>query len=100
MQVKDEGKQQLLAMQIGKGESSAIALAMEFPGSTVILDDFKARKIAERPGIIITGTIGVIIKAKIKGIVPAIKPILSEIKQNGFHISEELKQLSLKEAGE
>ena len=87
-------------MQIGKGESSAIALAMEYPLSTIILDDYKARKIAERLGIKITGTIGVIIKAKVKGIIPAIKPILSKVKQNGFHISEELEIIALKEAGE
>lgn len=59
-------------MQIDKGESSAIALALETPGSTVILDDYKARKIADQLGINFTGTIGVIIKAKLKGIIPSI----------------------------
>lgn len=42
--VTDKSKQQLLELQIDKGESSAIALALEIPGSTVILDDYKARK--------------------------------------------------------
>ena len=54
---QDKYRQQLLEMQIDKGESSAIALALETPGCTVILDDYKARKIAERLGINITGTI-------------------------------------------
>ncbi len=45
--VSDKSKQQLLEMQIDKGESSAIALALETPESTVILDDYRARKIAE-----------------------------------------------------
>jgi predicted nucleic acid-binding protein len=45
-----------LELQIDKGESSAIALALEIPGSTVILDDFKARKIAIKLGIQVTGT--------------------------------------------
>ena len=46
--VKDKYRQQLLEMQIDRGESSAIALALEMPNSTVILDDYKARKIADR----------------------------------------------------
>lgn len=59
-------------MQIDKGESSAIALALETPDSTVILDDYRARKIAEQLGVSITGTIGVIIKAKLNGAIPSI----------------------------
>jgi len=87
-------------MQIDKGESSAIALALEIPESTLILDDYKARKIAEKLGLNITGTIGVIIKAKLKGIIPSIKPVLMKIKQTNFRISIELELSALKEAGE
>ena len=49
--VLDKQKQQLLEMQIDKGESSAIALALETPDCTVILDDYRARKIAEQLGV-------------------------------------------------
>ena len=44
--VKEKDKQRLLEMQIDKGESSAIALALEYSDSLLILDDNKARKIA------------------------------------------------------
>ncbi len=98
--VKDSYKQQLLELQIDKGESSAIALALEIPDSTVILDDYKARKIASRLGINYTGTIGVIIKAKLKGIIPSIKPILEKIKQTNFRISIEIELQALKEVNE
>jgi predicted nucleic acid-binding protein len=67
-------------MQIDSGESSAIALALETPGSTIILDDYKARKIADQLGLMFTGTIGVIIKAKLSGIIPSIKPFLEKMK--------------------
>lgn len=40
--VKDKYRQQLLEMQIDKGESSAITLALETPDSTLILDDYKS----------------------------------------------------------
>ncbi len=98
--VKDQYKQQLLEMQIDKGESSAIALALEIPDSLIILDDYKARKIAERLGINFTGTIGVIIKAKLTGIISSIKPTLAKIKQTDFRLSSEIELQALIEAKE
>lgn len=98
--VKDKYRQQLLEMQIDRGESSAIALALETPNSTVILDDYKARKIADQLGLSFTGTIGIIIKAKHKGIIPSIKPILQKMRQTDFHISDEIELQALSEAGE
>jgi len=73
--VADKSKQRLLELQIDKGESSAIALALETPGSTIILDDNKARKIANQLGLTFTGTIGIVVKAKLQGLIPSIKPI-------------------------
>ncbi len=87
-------------MQIDKGESIAIALALETPDCTIILDDFKARKIANQLGLHITGTIGVIVRAKLKGIIPSIKPILQKIKETDFRFSIEIELHALKEAGE
>ena len=98
--VKDKYRQQLLEMQIDKGESSAIALALETPDYTIILDDYKARKIAEQLGINFTGTIGVIVKAKLKGIIPSIKPLLEKIKLTNFRLSDDIELQALKEANE
>jgi len=98
--VKDKIRQQLLEMQIDKGESSAIALALETTENTLILDDYKARKVAEQLGLNFTGTIGVIIKAKLSGEIESIKPILSKIKQTNFRISSELEIQALIEAHE
>lgn len=98
--VKDKSKQQLLELQIDKGESSAIALALETPDCTLILDDIKARKIADRLGLSFTGTIGIIIKAKLNGIIPEIKPILAKIKQTDFRLSVEIELQALHLANE
>jgi predicted nucleic acid-binding protein len=98
--VIDKYKQRLLEMQIDKGESSAIALALEIQDSTIILDDYKARKIAEQLGLSYTGTIGVIIKAKLNGIIPSIKPLLNKIKQTNFRLSVDIELQALKEAAE
>ncbi len=96
----DKYRQQLLEMQIDKGESSAIALALEIPNCTLILDDYKARKLAEKLGLNITGTIGILIKAKLEGIIPAVKPLLEKIKQTNFRLSEELELQALNQANE
>lgn len=93
-------RQQILEIQIDRGESSAIALALEKADCTVILDDYKARKIAAQLNLKITGTIGIIIKAKKQGIITAIKPIIDDIKLTDFRISNKLELLALKEAGE
>lgn len=100
VEVKDKYRQRILELQIDRGESSAIALALETPNSVVILDDYKARKIAERLGVTLTGTIGVIIKAKLGGIIPTIKPLLEKIKQTDFRLSAEIERQALEEAGE
>ncbi len=98
--MRDKYRQTILELQIDKGESSAIALALETPNSVVILDDYKARKIAERLGITLTGTIGVIIKAKLNRVIPSIKPLLEKIKRTDFRLSDEIETQALKEAGE
>lgn len=98
--VKDKIRQQLLELQIDKGESSAIALALEIPDSTIILDNFKARKVANQLGLTITGTLGVIIKAKLLDKIESIKPLLEKIKETDFRISTEIENQALKEANE
>jgi predicted nucleic acid-binding protein len=99
-QVNDNFRKQLLEMQIDKGEASAIALSMELGKNILIIDDWKARKIAERLGLCVTGTLGVIIKAKNNGIITSIKPYLEKIRETNFRISEDLEQIALREANE
>lgn len=80
-QAQDQYRQLLLEMQVDKGEASAIALALETEDNIVILDDWKARKLAERLGLSVTGTLGVIIKAKHTRLISSIKPYLNKIKE-------------------
>ncbi len=96
----DVYRQKILEMQIDKGEASAIALALELPDSTIILDDYKARRVAEQLGLEITGTAGVIIKAKLKGIISSIKPLFEKIRQTDFRLSADIELQALKEANE
>jgi predicted nucleic acid-binding protein len=98
--VSDKAKQELLEMQIDRGEASAIALALECENPFLIIDDFKARKVAHNLKLNHTGTIGVIVAAKQRGIINSIKPILKKIKETNFRISADLELQALLQAKE
>lgn len=100
MNPKDRHYQQILETQVDRGEASAIALALELDDCTLILDDQKARTMAERLGLHVTGTLGVVIKAKRIGVLKSIIPLLEKIRGTDFRISEELEEIALREAGE
>jgi predicted nucleic acid-binding protein len=100
LSVKSKDTQRLLEMHVDKGESSAIALALEISDSLLILDDIKARKVATQLGLSITGTLGIIIKAKLESIIPSVIPILNKIKQTDFRLSNEVELQVLKAAME
>lgn len=92
--------QSIIEASLDKGEASAIALAIELDNCLLIIDDLKGRKFAHQLGLTIIGNIGVIVDAKLAGIIPSIKPILSKIKSTNFRITEQLELLILKLAGE
>jgi predicted nucleic acid-binding protein len=96
----DIQKQQILETQVDKGEASAIALALDIPGCMIIVDDLEARLLAQKLNILITGTLGVIIQAKLMGLIPSIKPLLNKIRQTSFRLSNTLEEIAIKQAGE
>jgi len=80
--------QQLLQLEVDNGEASAIALSVEAGNAFLILDDNKARKLAAKLHLAYTGTLGIILKAKQSGIIPAVKPLLQKIQATNFRLSE------------
>ena len=91
---------QALSELLGDGESEAIALAIELNAEFLILDDLKARKIARRLGIRVIATAGVLLLAKKRGVVGEVKPLLRELVEKGFRISNEVIDVILESAGE
>ena len=100
MQPTDKNYQTIIEASVDKGEASAIALAIELDDSLLIIDDLKGRKFAHQLGLTIIGTMGVIVDAKLAGIIPSVKPILVKIKATNFRITEQLELLILKRASE
>ena len=90
----------VLKVQLGDGEAHAIAVALETPGAEIILDDKKARRVAQQLGLRVIGTVGVLLRAKRSGIVPAVRPLIQAIQAAGFRISPLLVNEALRIAGE
>ena len=89
-----------LRSQVGWGESEAIALALELEDVTILLDDKKARRLAEQFGLPITGTVGMLLKAKRQGVVEAISPILDALESVEFRVAPALRRRALELAEE
>jgi len=98
--VKNEKYKKLLDQVLDPGEASAIALALDCDNVLLVLDDLKGRKEAEKLGFKITGTLGVLFKAKQLGIISEIKAYLEKLKNVGFRISEKIETEILKKSNE
>ena len=92
--------QKILEASLDKGEASAIALGVEKANSLLIIDDLKGRKFAEKLGLNVTGTLGVLVVAKRENMVPSVKLILDKIKMTNFRISKVLEKRILNLSGE
>ena len=89
-----------LAEQLGKGEASSIALALEFEESLLIIDERKGRKIAEDLGVDTIGSLGVLVKAKERGVINEVREILELIDRTDFRISPSVRDAVLRQSGE
>lgn len=79
-----------LASFLDKGEATSIAFALNHLNSLLLIDENKGRKVAKEIGLDITGSLGVLTAAKQQGHIDAVKPILKEVQQTNFRISERL----------
>jgi uncharacterized protein len=88
-----------LKLLVDDGEAEAIALASE-RGYGIVLDDRQARAVARNLGLTVIGTVGLLVKAKRGGIIPALRPVLDEMEANGFYLSRALREEALRLVGE
>lgn len=99
-QTKDKNLIKLLESHLDYGESEAIALALEIDADLILLDDLDARETARIYDLQITGTIGILLRAKFEGKIVSLKDTLRKLMKTGFWINKKLIQELLKFAGE
>ena len=89
-----------LIRDLGDGECEVLLLALEHPGSMVILDDNLARRYAVLNKIPVVGTCGLLLKAKSCGMIPDVSSILNQLENKGFFLSNEFKEHVIRLANE
>lgn len=90
--VTDKGQVLILHNRtlIDLGECGAIVLAQEIRAERIIIDDRVARQVAIEKGLPVIGTVGVLRVAKTQRIIPAVKPILDDLRSHGTRINDRL----------
>ena len=76
-------------LNLGKDEMAVMSLALK-TGNVCIIDDLKARKIAFKIGLKLTGTIGILLRAEKRGLIKSAFDEIRILKSKGFYVSEAL----------
>ncbi len=90
----------LLASGLHRGESAAIALALERKADRLLIDERQGRATAEAMGVPVLGSIGVLIAAKARGRIPAVSPLLTALRASGLWVSDAVVARVLASVGE
>jgi len=90
----------LLLPTLDRGEAEVIALALERQARLVLIDELTGRKVAESLNLNVSGSVGILIRAKQMGEIPAIKPFLEEMKKQGVYFSQRFVDAVLYQLGE
>lgn len=91
---------ELLAWDLGAGETEVIALAMQQKAKRVVLDDLEARRCAKVMELSIIGTVGLVARAKRMGFIDSAALVIEQLCQAGLYISEDIVATVLQEVGE
>jgi predicted nucleic acid-binding protein len=90
----------LAAADLGAGEKEVLALGTQFPGAVLTLDERLGRLHAEALKLTFTGTMGILLRAKVEGRIPRIGHLLEHLDLLGFRLSARTRAAVLKQAGE
>jgi predicted nucleic acid-binding protein len=89
-----------LALDLGAGERSAMALALENPSRILLLDDLLARRTAQAAGLTVWETLKVRLEAKAQGLTQQIEPFVMRLSAAGMWLSDDLRRRILALANE
>lgn len=89
VKVSDRAAVDRLSLSLHIGEAEVLVLAQEL-SATVAIDDRRGRRLAAELGIRHTGTIGILLTAKRRGLLPLVKPLVDQLIANGIRLSSRL----------
>lgn len=89
-----------LVAGLGMGEREVLALALELEAPLVILDDALARRFAQRLDLPLTGTLGLLLKAKQQGRIDRVRPCLDRLEALRFRLDASTRASVLELANE
>jgi predicted nucleic acid-binding protein len=98
--LQDQRRADLLEIDLDRGEAEVLALALELDAKLVILDERLARRHAQRLGLGVTGSVGVLLRGKETGQIDAIAPLLAQLQKEGIRLGSELVEKALSLASE
>jgi predicted nucleic acid-binding protein len=83
------------------GEAAALSLAVEIHADAVLIDERRGYEVAVQLGLRTVGILGMLLRAKSAGFLPAVKPVLDALQRDaGFWLSESLRKQVLQAAAE
>ena len=100
VKVANKNDRGLFRAKLHAGEVEVVLLAQEQNADLVIMDDNAAKKTAKFMGLKVTGTLGVLLRAKREGHIQEIKPIIRAMAADGFYIDEKTRRYVLDAAKE
>jgi len=97
-QVRDMAFVKVLRRELDKGESEAIALALQAQADWTLLDEKEGRRVAKSLGLRVTGVLGILLCARREGKLEHFEKVLEDLRgKAGFHIRDDLLKDVLKE---
>lgn len=90
----------VVAGGLGRGELEAMALYKQLAADALLIDDRRARVIAEQNQIVCIGALGILLLAKHKAVIPKIKPYLDRLRSSQLYYGEALLAKALALADE
>lgn len=90
----------LLANSLDAGEAAVIQLALNEEVSTVAIDETVGRRVAKLSGLQLTGSIGILLRARREGFSFSIRSALERMRTRGVWLSQQVVDYALRKAGE
>ena len=85
---------------LDRGEAAVIQLALERSIPLVCIDEWKGRRAALAAGLKVAGVLGLLGKAKLLGLIPAVRPLVEKALQSGIRYDVALVERVLESVGE